>query len=114
LIKEMKRGAAIVDISIDQGGCCETSSPTTHDNPTYLEEGVVHYCVTNMPGVVPRTSTIALTNATLPYVLEIANKGYERAMKQNPQIASGINLIRGEVVNRAVAESLGMRYTPIG
>ncbi|MGB7575382.1 MAG: alanine dehydrogenase [Thermodesulfobacteriota bacterium] len=113
-IKEMKRGAAIVDIAIDQGGCCETSSPTTHDNPTYLEEGVVHYCVTNMPGVVPRTSTIALTNATLPYVLEIANKGYERAMKQNPQIARGINLIRGEVVNRAVAESLGMRYTPIG
>jgi len=114
LIKEMKRGAAIVDISIDQGGCCETSSPTTHDNPTYLEEGVVHYCVTNMPGVVPRTSTIALTNATLPYVLEIANKGYERAMKQNPEIARGINLIRGEVVNRAVAESLGMRYTPMG
>jgi alanine dehydrogenase len=113
LIKEMKRRAAIVDISIDQGGCCETSSPTTHDNPTYLEEGVVHYCVTNMPGVVPRTSTIALTNATLPYVLEIANKGYERTMKQNPEIAKGINLIRGEVVNRAVAESLGMRYTPI-
>jgi alanine dehydrogenase len=114
LIKGMKRGAAIVDIAIDQGGCCETSSPTTHDNPTYLEEGVVHYCVTNMPGVVPRTSTIALTNATLPYVLEIANKGYERAMKQNPEIARGINLIGGEVVNRAVAESLGMRYTPIG
>ena len=114
LIKDMKRGAAIVDISIDQGGCCETSSPTTHDNPTYLEEGVVHYCVTNMPGVVPRTSTMALTNATLPYVLEIANKGYERAMKENLEIARGINLIRGEVVNKAVAESLGMRYTPIG
>jgi alanine dehydrogenase len=114
LIKEMKRGAAIVDISIDQGGCCETSSPTTHDNPTYLEEGVVHYCVTNMPGVVPRTSTMALTNATLPYVLEIANKSYERAMKENLEIARGINLIRGEVVNRAVAESFGMRYTSIG
>jgi alanine dehydrogenase len=113
LIKEMKRGAAIVDISIDQGGCCETSSPTTHDNPTYVEEGVVHYCVTNMPGVVPRTSTMALTNATLPYVLEIANKGYERAMKENLEIGRGINLIRGEVVHKAVAESLGMSYTPI-
>jgi len=113
LIKDMKKGAAIVDISIDQGGCCETSSPTTHDNPTYVEEGVVHYCVTNMPGVVPRTSTMALTNATLPYVLEIANKGYEKAMEKNPEIARGINLIRGEVVNRAVAESLGMSYTHI-
>lgn len=113
LIKEMKRGAAIVDISIDQGGCCETSSPTTHDNPTYLEEGVVHYCVTNMPGVVPRTSTMALTNATLPYVLEIANKGYERAMKENLEIGKGINLVRGKLVHKAVAESLGMNYTPI-
>ncbi len=113
LIKDMKKGAAIVDISIDQGGCCETSSPTTHDNPTYVEEGVVHYCVTNMPGAVPRTSTMALTNATLPYVLEMANKGYERAMEENPEIARGINLIRGEVVNRAVAESLGMSYTHI-
>lgn len=113
LIKEMKKGAAIVDISIDQGGCCETSSPTTHDNPTYVEEGVVHYCVTNMPGAVPRTSTMALTNATLPYVVEIANKGYERAMEENREIARGINLIRGEVVHRAVAESLGMSYRHI-
>jgi len=113
LIKDMKKGAAIVDISIDQGGCCETSSPTTHDHPTYVVEGVVHYCVTNMPGIVPRTSTLALTNATLPYVLEIANQGYERAMKQNPEIARGINLIRGEVVHKAVAESLGMMYSPI-
>jgi len=113
IVKRMKQGAAIVDISIDQGGCCETSYPTTHENPTYVEEGVVHYCVTNMPGVVPRTSTMALTNATLPYVLEIVNKGYERAMKENPEIVRGINLIRGEVVHKAVAESLGMSYTPI-
>jgi alanine dehydrogenase len=113
LIKDMKKGAAIVDISIDQGGCCETSSPTTHDNPTYVEEGVVHYCVTNMPGAVPRTSTMALTNATLPYVVEIANKGYERAMEENREIARGINLIRGEVMHRAVAESLGMSYRHI-
>ncbi len=113
LIKDMKKGSAIVDISIDQGGCCDTSTPTTHDNPTYVEEGVVHYCVTNMPGVVPRTSTMALTNATLPYVLEIANKGYETAMKDSPELTGGINLIRGEVMNKAVAESLGMDYTPI-
>ncbi len=113
LIKEMKRGAAIVDISIDQGGCCETSSPTTHDNPTYVEEGVVHYCVTNMPGVVPRTATLALTNATLPYIVEVANKGYNKAMKENREIARGVNLVRGEVVNKAVAESHGVSYTHI-
>ncbi len=113
LIKDMRKGAAIVDISIDQGGCCETSSPTTHDHPIYVEEGVVHYCVTNMPGVVPKTSTMALTNATLPYVLEMANKGYERAMKENPEIAKGMNLIRGVVVHKAVAESLGITYRAI-
>ncbi len=113
LIKRMKSGSAIIDISIDQGGCCETSSPTTHENPTYMEEGVVHYCVTNMPGAVPRTSTLALTNSTLPYVVEVANKGYSKAMKEKREIARGMNLIRGEVVNKAVAESLGMNYTPI-
>ncbi len=113
LIKDMRKGAAIVDISIDQGGCCETSSPTTHDHPIYVEEGVVHYCVTNMPGIVPKTSTMALTNATLPYVLEIANKGHERAMEENPEIAKGMNLIRGVVVHKAVAESLGIAYRPI-
>jgi alanine dehydrogenase len=108
LIRHMKKGAAIVDISIDQGGCCETSSPTTHENPTFVEEDVVHYCVTNMPGAVPRTATLALTNATLPYVVEVANKGYEEAMKENAEIARGINLIQGNVVNKAVAQSLGM------
>ncbi len=113
LIKRMKSGSAIIDISIDQGGCCETSFPTTHENPTYVEEGVVHYCVTNMPGAVPRTSTLALTNSTLPYVVEVANKGYSKAMKEKREIARGMNLIRGEVVNKAVAESLGMNYTPI-
>jgi len=113
LIKDMRKGAAIVDISIDQGGCCETSSPTTHDHPIYVEEGVVHYCVTNMPGIVPKTSTMALTNATFPYVLEIANKGYERAMEENPEIAKGMNLIRGAVVHKAVAESLGITYRSV-
>ncbi|HKI50393.1 MAG TPA: alanine dehydrogenase, partial [Desulfobacteria bacterium] len=110
LLKKMKPGAAIVDISIDQGGACETSRPTTHDNPTYVEEGIVHYCVNNMPGAVPRTSTMALTNATLPYALEIANSGYETAMGNNPQIARGMNVIKGKMVHRAVAESVGLPY----
>jgi len=109
LVRHMKKGAAIVDISIDQGGCCETSLPTTHENPTYIEEGVVHYCVTNMPGAVPKTATLALTNATLPYVVEVANKGYEEVMKENAEIARGINLIRGNIVNKAVAQGLGIR-----
>lgn len=113
LVRGMKRGAAIVDVAVDQGGCCETTRPTTHENPTYVEEGIVHYCVTNMPGAVPYTSTFALTNATLPYVLEVANKGYERAMQENPEIARGMNVIKGSVVHKAVAESLGLSYTPI-
>ena len=113
LIKDMKKGAGIVDISIDQVGCCETSTPTTNDHPTYVKEGVVHYCVTNMPGVVPKTSTMALTNATLPDVLEIANKGHERAMEENPEIAKGMNPFQGVVVHKAVAESLGITYRTI-
>ena len=113
LLKRMKPGAAIVDIAIDQGGSCETSRPTTHEEPTYVEEGIVHYCVTNMPGAVPRTSTMALTNATLPYVLQIANLGYEKAMKENPAIAKGMNVIKGEVVHKAVAESVGLPYVPL-
>jgi len=113
LVRRMKRGAAIVDVAVDQGGCCETTRPTTHENPTYVEEGVVHYCVTNMPGAVPYTSTFALTNATLPYVLEVANKGYERAMQENPEIAKGMNVIKGDIVHKVVAESLGMSYRPI-
>lgn len=113
LVKNMKKGATIVDISIDQGGCCETSRPTTHQSPIFVEEGVVHYCVSNMPGAVPRTATLALTNATLPYVLEVANKGYEKAMKENSEIARGMNLIHGELVHKAVAESLGISYSPV-
>ena len=113
LLKRMKPGAAIVDIAIDQGGSCETSRPTTHEEPTYVEEGIVHYCVTNMPGAVPRTSTMALTNATLPYVLQIANLGYEKAMKENSAIAKGMNVIKGNVVHKAVAESVGLPYVPL-
>ena len=113
LLKKMKPGAVIVDIAIDQGGSCETSRPTTHEDPTYVEEGIVHYCVNNMPGAVPRTSTMALTNATLPYALEIANLGYQKAMKENPAIARGMNVIKGDVVHKAVAESVGLPYVPL-
>ncbi len=104
LVRQMKKGAVIVDVAIDQGGCIETSRPTTHDRPTYVVSGVVHYCVTNMPGAVARTSTLALTNATFPYVLEIAAKGYERAAKDNPAIAAGLNLALGKVFYRDLAE----------
>jgi alanine dehydrogenase len=97
LVRQMKRGAVIVDVAIDQGGCIETSRPTTHERPTYLVAGVVHYCVTNMPGAVARTSTTALTNATFPYVLEIAKRGYARAARKNPALAAGLNIVRGRV-----------------
>jgi alanine dehydrogenase len=97
LVRQMKRGAVIVDVAIDQGGCIETSRPTTHGQPTFLVDGVVHYCVTNMPGAVARTSTTALTNATFPYVLEIARKGYARAARKNPAVASGLNIVGGRV-----------------
>jgi alanine dehydrogenase len=110
MLKRMRPGSAIVDISVDQGGCCETTRPTTHENPTYVEEGVVHYCVANMPGAFPRTSTFALTNATFPYVLQIAEKGYERAMRENEALRKGLNLIDGKVVHEGVAEGFGMPY----
>jgi alanine dehydrogenase len=112
-LKAMKNGSVIVDVAIDQGGCVETARPTTHQNPTYVVEGVVHYCVTNMPGAVGRTSTIALCNATLPYALRIATKGYERAAAEDPGIAEGINLVEGRVTHRAVAESLHLRHEPL-
>ena len=110
---KMKNGSVIVDVAIDQGGCIETSRPTTHAQPTYMVEGVVHYCVTNMPGAVGRTSTIALCNATLPYALKIATKGYDRAAEDDPGFAEGINLVGGRVTNKAVAESFHMRCEPI-
>ncbi len=113
MLRQMKPGAAIVDIAIDQGGSCETSRPTTHDDPTYVEEGIVHYCVNNMPGAVPRTSTLALTNATLPYALKIAELGYEKAMEESSAIARGMNIIKGRVVHEAVAESVGLPYVSL-
>ena len=109
----MKNGSVIVDVAIDQGGCIETSRPTTHQNPTFVVEGVVHYCVANMPGAVGRTSTIALCNATMPYAVKIATKGYEKAASEDPGLGEGINMVRGRVTNSAVAEALHMQYQPV-
>jgi alanine dehydrogenase len=110
MLKRMCPGSAVVDISVDQGGCFETTRPTTHENPTYIEEGIVHYCVTNIPGAFPRTSTFALTNATFPYVHEIVDKGYEKAMEENEALRKGLNLVDGKVVCQAVAESFGLPF----
>jgi len=110
MLKRMRPGSAVVDISVDQGGCFETTRPTTHENPTYIEEGIVHYCVTNIPGAFPRTSTFALTNATFPYILQIADKGYRRAMNANEALRKGLNLIDGMVACEAVAEGFGLAF----
>jgi alanine dehydrogenase len=108
MLRRMRPGSAIVDISVDQGGCFETTHPTTHEHPTYIEEGIVHYCVANIPGAYPRTSTYALTNATFPYVLQMADKGYEKAMEENETLRKGLNLIDGKVVCTGVAKSFGL------
>jgi alanine dehydrogenase len=113
MLKTMKPGSVLVDVAIDQGGCFETSKATTHSDPIYTVDGVVHYCVANMPGAVPRTSTMALTNATLPYAVEIANKGWEAAMKENNEIKLGANVVKGKVTYKAVADAFGLDYTPI-
>ena len=112
LLKRMKRGAVLVDVAIDQGGCFETSRPTTHDEPTYEVDGIVHYCVANMPGAVARTSTLALNNATLPFVLALADKGWKRALQDDAHFRNGLNIAAGKVTHRAVAEALGLAYTP--
>ena len=109
-LKLMKPGSVIIDVAIDQGGCVETSRPTTHSDPTYLEEGVLHYCVTNMPGAVGRTSTFALCNVTLPWVLQLARPGVEAALRQSPPLASAANIVAGRVTNQAVAETFGLKY----
>jgi len=108
MVRAMRQGAVIVDIAIDQGGCIETSRPTTHADPTYVEEGVVHYCVTNMPGAVAQTSALALNNATLPYVRALANDGFEAACRKDPGLAAGLNVSQGRIVHSAVAEALGI------
>ena len=113
MLKAMRRGSALVDIAIDQGGCAETSRPTTHDDPIYIEEGIVHYCVANMPGAVPRTSTYALTNATLSYVLELADKGLDKAMRDNKALHKGLNVYKGKLTYDHVAEAFNMPYETI-
>lgn len=110
LVKSMKRGSVIVDISIDQGGVAETSRPTTHAKPSFVMYGVVHYCVTNMPGAVARTSTFALNNATLPFILALANKGPLAAMREDPHLLAGLNVHRGGITHRAVAQALGIKH----
>ncbi len=112
MLKTMKKGAVLVDVAIDQGGCFETSHPTTHTDPIFTIDGVVHYCVANMPGAVAKTSTIALTNATLPYALEIASKGWKKAMQDSNEIKLGANIINGKVTYKAVAAAFDLAYTP--
>ena len=112
MVRKMRPGAVIVDVAIDQGGCFETSRPTTHAQPTYVEEGVVHYCVTNMPGAVARTSARALNNATLPFVLAIADKGAQKALADDRHLRAGLNVHRGRVTHQAVAHDLGLSYVP--
>ena len=114
MVASMRPGTVVVDISVDQGGCVETIRMTTHSDPTYLVHGVIHYGVANMPGAVPRTSTIALTNATLPFVRMIANMGFQRAIAESPSLAEGVNVYQGRIVYRAVADSQGRAYTPLG
>jgi len=113
MIKNMEPGSVIVDVAVDQGGCVETCRPTTHEDPTYTVHGVTHYCVANMPGAVPRTSTFALTNATMPYVKALAQKGLEQAAREDPSMALGINTYQGRVPHLAVAEALGVPHHPL-
>ena len=112
LVKRMKKGSVIVDVAIDQGGCFETSHPTTHADPTYVVDGVIHYCVANMPGAVARTSAFALNNATLPFALRIANLGVENALQGDPDLANGLNVSNGKIRHKAVAEALDLPYDP--
>ena len=114
MIKNMKRGSVIVDVAIDQGGCVETSKPTTHAEPTYIVDDIVHYCVANMPGGVPRTSTIALNNATLPFLNRLASDGYYKALKDDPNFLAGLNVHKGEVTYKAVADVFGYNYLSAG
>ncbi|MBI5659428.1 MAG: alanine dehydrogenase [Nitrosomonadales bacterium] len=109
-LKAMLKGAVIVDVAVDQGGCAETTHPTTHEDPVYVVDGVLHYAVANMPGGVPRTATLALTNATLPYVLQLANKGWRQALRDNAALLNGLNIAHGKIAHRAVADAFGLHY----
>ena len=113
MLKLMEPGTVLVDVAIDQGGCFETSRPTTHEDPVYYVDGILHYCVANIPGAVPRTSTLALTNATLPYAIQLADKGWRRAAQENPELALGLNVVEGKVVYKPVAEAWGLNYEPL-
>jgi alanine dehydrogenase len=112
MVASMRPGSVVVDVAIDQGGCIETAHPTSHSDPTYVVDGVIHYCVTNMPGAVPRTSTLALSNVTLPYALELADLGLEQAAREDPALANGINVLNGVVTYEAVAEAFGLTFQP--
>lgn len=113
MLQEMEPGTVMVDVAIDQGGCFETSHPTTHEDPVYYVDGILHYCVANIPGAVPYTSTLALTNATLPYVLQLADKGWRHAAQENSELAAGLNIVQGRIVYAPVAEAWGLEYTPL-
>jgi alanine dehydrogenase len=113
MLKDMKKGTVLVDVAVDQGGCIETCKPTTHENPTYIIDDVVHYCVANMPGAVPYTSTLALTNATLPYAIQLADKGWKKAAQENSDLVPGLNVIQGDIVYKAVAEAFAMPLSVI-
>jgi alanine dehydrogenase len=113
MVRRMKPGSVLVDISIDQGGCFETSRPTTHAEPTYVVDDVIHYCVANMPGAVPRTSTFALNNVTLPFARRLAGLGWKAAMQADPHLANGLNVHEGRITNAAVAAALDLPYTPV-
>jgi len=113
MLKDMKDGAVLVDVAVDQGGCIETCRPTTHDDPTFIIDGVVHYCVANMPGAVPYTSTIALTNATLHHAIQLANKGWKQACKDSEPLRKGLNVVEGKIVYKAVADAFDMDYSPL-
>jgi alanine dehydrogenase len=110
MLKGMKKGAVLVDVSIDQGGCFETSKPTTHSDPVFTVDGIIHYCVANMPGAVARTSAFALNNATLPFALALANKGYKKALQDDPHLANGLNVYEGAIAHEAVAKDLGKPF----
>ncbi|TXK26890.1 alanine dehydrogenase, partial [Pontibacter qinzhouensis] len=113
MLKLMRPGTVVVDVAVDQGGCIETCKPTTHEDPTYIIDDVVHYCVANMPGAVPYTSTLALTNATLPYAIELANKGWKKACTDNLELKTGLNVVDGKIVFKGVAEAFDLEYVPV-
>jgi alanine dehydrogenase len=113
MLKEMRPGTVLVDVAVDQGGCIETCKPTTHEDPTFIIDDVVHYCVANMPGAVPYTSTLALTNATLPYAIRLAKEGWKKACQENEDLRLGLNVVKGEVVYKAVAEAFNLPYTEV-